>query len=266
MCPERVAWLAKYLYSIQISIDGYSEETNSLIRGKGNFQKSLEAVDMFIKCGVKTSIAVTPSYETLKCHVNEYVNFAHNLAMKYKGYPFQIKFADGLIDGRSIKPSERYNHNYYTFYKEIQEKLYGADFDAMSFAHSFKSEIIIDNCMFGLFSIASNGNVYFCARIGQLMPVANIRSTPFHEIYIKSKSAAEATVVSKLEPCKECELRYICGGGCRIDEFPELVCRTSFENIDYSKVPPRHCNQEIKEMFYDLMVRSNKYLFKPMDT
>lgn len=266
MTPERVVSLSKYLYSIQISIDGYSEETNSLIRGKGSFQKSLEAVDSFVRHGVKTSIAVTPAYKTLKNHVNEYVDFARNLLAKYKGYPFQIKFSDGLIDGRNIKPSERYNHDYYTFYKKIQEDLYGPDFDAISFAHSFKNGIIIDNCMFGLFSIASNGNVYFCARIEKLMPVANVRSTSFHEIYIKSKAAQEATAVCKLEPCKSCELRFICGGGCRIDEFPELVYRTSFEYINYSKVPPRHCNQKIKNMFYDLMIRSNKFLYKPIYT
>lgn len=263
--PERVERLSKFLYSIQVSIDGFSEETNSLIRGKGNFQKSLMTVDMFIRHGVKTSIAVTPPFEILKNHVKEYVEFARNLKAKYKGLPFQIKFADGLIDGRNIMPSESFNHVYYTLFKKIQEELYGSNFDAMSFANSFKNGNIIDNCMFGLFSIASNGDVYFCARIGNLMPVANIRSSSFHDILIKSQEAARATVVTNLEPCKNCELRFICGGGCRIDVFPQLVNRSSFDNIDYSEVPPRLCNHKIKSMLYDLMIRSNKYLYQPIN-
>lgn len=52
---------SKYIDSIQISVDGFSEETNSAIRGRGNFEKSLHAIDQFVLHGVNTSVAVTPS-------------------------------------------------------------------------------------------------------------------------------------------------------------------------------------------------------------
>ena len=80
-------------------------------------------------------------------------------------------------------------------------------------------------------------------------------------IYEKSKIAEEATLITNLKPCKDCELRFICGGGCRIEEFPELVKRTSFDGLDIDRISSRHCSQNLKSKFYDLMIRSNNYFY-----
>jgi sulfatase maturation enzyme AslB (radical SAM superfamily) len=68
-----------------------------------------------------------------------------------------------------------------------------------------------------------------------------------------------------LSPCKDCELRYICGGGCRIDEFPDLVNRDSFENIDFDKISQRECDSKVKDKFYDMLIRSNKYFYTAIE-
>lgn len=63
MNDKRIKSLACYLSSVQISIDGYSEESNAIIRGAGHFEKSLKAVDRLLDYGIETSIAVTPSLD-----------------------------------------------------------------------------------------------------------------------------------------------------------------------------------------------------------
>lgn len=264
MTPERISRLAKYIYSAQISIDGYSEESNSLIRGKGSFNKSLLSVDSCVKNGIRTSIAITPSEYLLANHIDDYVEFATKLSIHYKGKPFRIKFAEGLMKGRKISPSVKDNKTYYTLMKELQTKFYGPNYEVMTFVHSLYNDSIIDNCMFGMFAIASNGDVFYCARISDLIPTTNVRDMPFQKIIERASQAEKASFIKNLKPCKDCELRFICGGGCRIEQFPKLVKRSSFENIDSNAIPPRSCDRKIKEKFYSLMIHSNKYFYKPL--
>ena len=259
-----IADIAQYLNSVQISIDGYSEESNATIRGDGHFQKSLDAVDALVSYGIETSIAITPSWDLLKSNMADYVNFAKELIVKYEGKPFEIKFAEGLSAGRTIKPSKELNKNYADIIKQIQEEVYGELFDLTTFVERMSTNTILDNCMFGAFSVSSTGDVYLCPEISSLMPIANIRTDSFKDICDKADVAEKATCISMLSPCNACELMYICGGGCRIKEFPNLVKRSLFSDLNYEEVSHRVCSPSIKERFYKMMIESNEYLYTPI--
>lgn len=262
--PSRIASLADKIDSIQISIDGFSEETNSQVRGNGHFKKALTTIDYLVDAGINTSIAITPPYEVLKDHVEEYISFALALKDKYADKSILIKFSEGLLPGRDVCLSNSINEEYYRLMQRINHRLHGDNYEIISFVRAFKNNALMDNCMFGIFAVASNGDVFFCARISDLKPVANIRNTSFYEIYQESLEAEKATRIDKLKPCSDCELRYLCGGGCRIDDFPQLVNRTSFRDVDYSQIPARKCNEQIKAKFYDLMIKSNQYFYSPL--
>ena len=264
MTSERIANIAKYLNSVQISIDGFSEESNATIRGVGHFQKALNAVERFVSYGIETSVAITPPWELLKSSKGEYVKFAKELIVKYEGKPFEVKFAEGLSTGRTIQPSEELNKDYANLIKSIQKDVYGELFELSVFVEKMSTNTIFDNCMFGVFSISSTGDVYLCPEIGSLMPIANIRTNSFKEICDKADIAEKATCISMLSPCNKCELMYICGGGCRIKEFPKLVKRTSFSNLNYAGISSRVCYPAIKERFYKMMIESNEYLYSPI--
>ncbi len=262
---ERVEQIADYISSVQISIDGYSEETDKQIRGAEHFSKALNAVDYLINHGIETSIAITASLESLRENPDGYVRFAKELMTKYEGKPFEVKFAEGLSAGRNIKPTDKSNEEYSGIISSIQKKIHGEQYELIAFVDTMSRDVILNNCMFGVFSISSTGDVYFCPDLGNLLPVANIRTTSFANILEKSQKAENATDIQKLRPCNNCELKYICGGGCRTKEFPELVRRISFENINYNEIPPRNCTNSIKERFYKLMVESNEYFFTSPD-
>ena len=73
-----------------------------------------------------------------------------------------------------------------------------------------------------------------------------------------SDLAKQISDVNNLVPCKDCELKYICGGDCRVIYFKDLV-DCDVEKL--TKSPTRKCNKEMKEQFYDLMIRTNHKLF-----
>lgn len=265
MTRDRIRKIGAFINSVQISIDGFSEDTNSTVRGKGQFNKALEAVDALLENGIETSIAMTPPHEILKDSVEHYVTFAKSLVEKYKGKPFMLKFSEDLIPGREINPSKSEKTEYISLIEDIQKRVYGDNYDVYQFIKAFGQNNIMDNCMFGVFAVASDGNVYFCARTGNLQPIANVRRDSMKKICELSSCAEKATLISNLRPCKYCELKFICGGGCRIDEFPNLIDRTSFDGIDYNLIPERKCSDAVKNRFYSLMVRSNKFLYKELE-
>lgn len=259
--PERVALLSKYISSVQISIDGYSETSNAIIRGRGNFDKAIATVDSFISNGVYTSVAITPTLECLKSHVENYISFAQILSEKYYDKPFELRFSEELLNGRCISDAEKINDEYGRIMTNIQKSLYGSEFMVMEFVKKLRDNPIITNCSFGNLTVNASGDVFLCPRISDLMPIGNIRKNSFKDIISKAEVAEQATSINNLEPCKDCDLRYICGGGCRIKEFPGLTSRETFSGVNPCDFPRQTCNNMKKSIFYDLMIRSNEYFY-----
>lgn len=257
---EKIRLIAPHINSAQISIDGFSEESDSCIRGKGHFDKAIAAVEEFLNNGVETSIAVTPMLELLRKNETKYADFASSLMERFSGKPFRVKFAEELSSGRMIRPTKEENEEYSKIVRSIQKKVYDVEYPLIEFVETMSNDVVLDNCMFGELAVASNGDVFLCPELGQLAPIANIRKTPFDAIYRKAKLVQEATSVYNLSPCNGCELRYICGGGCRIKEFPGIK-KTSFSSGQDIYVAPRECNSTIKSHFYDMMIESNEYLY-----
>lgn len=84
---ELISKIAPLVSNVQISIDGYSEEENAMIRGKGNFCKALDTCDKFVKCCKSVQVAITPLYtEKIEEKSAEYATFGRMLWKKYKDF------------------------------------------------------------------------------------------------------------------------------------------------------------------------------------
>lgn len=114
------------LSRVQISIDGYSEETNSKVRGKGNFSKALQTVEFFLKYHVYTEISVTPYLDkNLEVDYPKYVEFAKNLYQKYGDINFLVKFTFDILEGRNIVVTNEQKKKYQAIVTEIYDGIYG---------------------------------------------------------------------------------------------------------------------------------------------
>lgn len=67
--------------------------------------------------------------------------------------------------------------------------------------------------------------------------------------------------VENLTPCKDCELRYFCGGDCRIKYFDAFKEMDDLRNLPDPADLRRDCPQSVKEHFYRLMLDTNERLF-----
>jgi radical SAM protein with 4Fe4S-binding SPASM domain len=256
---DMIRIIAPTLYRIQVSIDGYDESENKKIRGAGAFEKALSTVDRFVKANIRTDVAITPVFsDDLHNHIDDYLTFALSLEEKYKNGRFKIQFNGEIMDGREIKLTQKQRDYYADFVHKLLSKKYGKDATDSAFISTMLTDTIKDNCNYGNLTIAANGDVYMCAFIPTLKPVGNIRKDSFESLMTLSKAAKAASVVDRLTPCSTCELKYICGGDCRIHHFPDI----QDNHIGIKVQCARECTPKVKEMFYDLMLRTNEALFK----
>ncbi|MDM8242812.1 radical SAM protein [Phocaeicola barnesiae] len=265
LSSERISAISKYISSVQISIDGFSEKSNSLVRGKGNFAKALAAVDTFISNGVYTSIAITPSLDSLRKYMDKYIEFALVLTQKYENNAFELRFSEELLNGRSISNAENINSEYKELMSKVQKELYGSDYKLWEFVKTLTDNPKITNCSFGNICVNSIGDVFLCPRISDLKSIGNIRTKEFKDINHEADIAESLTSIINLIPCSTCDLRYICGGGCRIEEYPGLTYRETFVGLNPNEYPRQECNNNQKKIFYDLMIESNEYFYSDLN-
>ena len=252
--------VAEKISVVQISIDGFSEEENAKVRGKHNFEKALRAVDMFAKARVKTIIAMTAYYSPdLECNAQLYVDFANSIKSQYKDYNVNVVIATGLLPGRYGNLTEKESNDYFRIMNEVNSRYACCNnFEDQGFISRHRSRFILNNCSYGFLSIASNGDVFMCPIVSALKPVANIRTDSLERIMEISNYAHSLSNTDNLHPCNVCELKYICGGDCRIRHFNSL--RQS-HILNATRPVSRQCNQSVKDKFYDLMIRTNTQIF-----
>ena len=244
---------------IQISVDGYSEETNALVRGRGNFEKALWAVDKFARSGIFTEVAITPLYrETLESEIAQYADFGKMLMKKYEKYHFDVKFTGEILDGRNKKLLKNQKLEYLKFAEKVFIGCYG-DISSVPFIKAHRNKELSENCNYGNLSVSATGEVYLCAALPNLNSVGNIRNSPFSRFVQLRKIAFEKSNVNNLIPCRECALKYICGGECRVMHFKEFM-ESEVESI--TSYPVRECDDKTKSKYLDLMLRTNKSLYQ----
>lgn len=257
---ELIDTITDYVSLVQISIDGYSEEENAKIRGPHNFNKALLTVDKFAKKNVRTRVAITAYYTPdLHSKTQLYSDFASKLKDKYKDYDVEVVIATGLLPGRYGNLNDKESEDYFRIMSEVNSRYMCCDnFENHGFIARHKSGYILNNCSYGFLSIAANGDVFMCPVVTVMKPVANVRTHSLKEIIEISNHAHNLSFTNNLQPCNNCELKYICGGDCRIRYFEEL----KFPNIiDIKGNVSRTCDNKTKNKFYDLMLRTNEDIF-----
>ena len=110
----------EYIDEVQISIDGYDQQSYRAVRGTDSFDVTLDAVERLLNAGIRVTIAITPLMDTLIGNESKYILFANKLIEKYKDKEFFVKFNTELLDGRTIKPTDEENIQYKKSIKDIK--------------------------------------------------------------------------------------------------------------------------------------------------
>lgn len=250
--------LAPFIDEIQFSLDGVDEETNSVVRGSGHFEKVVDTIVKFANAGVKTSVATTFTYDNLNENTQtRYKNLVDLIKEKTSGKDVFFKLSKKLLPGRDVHFTAEENEKYSAIIKDI-EKHVDENADYENFLAGHTANLVAINCGLGGISVSSDGNVYFCNRINEMESFGNVTEKPMSFFMEKGKEIHLATSVENVIPCKDCELRYICDGGCRIDDF-DFAGKIQSSALPYHQIS---CNDEKKNKLKKRMIDSFNYFYK----
>lgn len=228
--PESIASVAPYIAEVQVSLDGPSEEINAKTRGVGSYQKAINTAKGFAAAGARTSIAMTPTLETLHLFEEEFQSFFEEHIV---GTGINIRISHKLLSGRDVNALTGENkESYEATARRLANIIYPSS-QQRTFSLGHQPNQVHLNCGFGGASISSNGDVFPCNRTGDVCSVGNVRVNKLGELIPLLKKAEFATNVDSITPCKWCDLRYICGGGCRIDDY--YIRGSDGEKLPFSK-------------------------------
>lgn len=213
---ELINQLSALIAEVQISIDGVDDASNAKVRTAGVFDKLIDHVIRFSKNGVRVSVATTFTDDNIDS-ADRYVELVNRINEATDKQVF-FKLTKKLLPGRKTNHTAEKNKIYEDRIRKIEDLIdTNAKYEAFMDGHT--PNLVAINCGFGGLSIAADGNVYYCNRVLEIPPQGNVQEHPLAYFLKKGEEAHLATGVDYSVPCKGCALRYICGGGCRIDEF-----------------------------------------------
>jgi len=210
---------------IQISLDGITEETHALTRGKGHFPKAMAAIRSIIDQGLPFKLAPTLH----NANMQDLAEIA-DLAVSHGGWisPNQLKeFPHPGLNYTNVAMS---NERLLQALRSVNEYLiakYGmAKFVELS--HQYAKDdpevcsVTAPNSRFicgmahSLMDIDWNGDVYPChLNKGPELLIGNIFQEDFPAIFRRVEEKGLRVKSNEIEKCSGCKFVSNCAGGCR---------------------------------------------------
>ena len=214
---EQITRLSPAISEIQISIDGFDENSNAKIRGAGHFDRVVRNVILMANSGIRTSVATTLTFQNLQDDTPErYAQMVRYIKSQCQ-HPVFFKLSKKILLGRNTHYTDAENREFYNRIIDIENQV-DPNAKYVNFMEGHTPNQADRNCGFGGISIGADGEVYYCNRISEVESYGNILGRPVKPFMAKGHQLHLQTSVDCLHPCNKCHLRYICFGGCRIDE------------------------------------------------
>jgi radical SAM protein with 4Fe4S-binding SPASM domain len=182
-----------------VSVDGHTRELNDTIRGSGAFEKTIQGIHYLRERGIRVNVVSVIS-RTNYPHLKEIREFIS-----------QIGDSSGLIP---VSPFGRADSEILLSPEEVFNVM-RANLPPGKIETSIPPR---DRCNVGQsVYIKANGDVFPC--VNMQIPefkIGNIRETSLWEMYTSDlvRSLLKLTV-KDIEQCRDCDIRYYCGGACR---------------------------------------------------
>lgn len=224
---EQIKQLKKYVDALAVSIDGYSTENSQFLRDAGSFQKAVEFVRRVKELGLPVSILPTLHKKNIKA-IGEYMKLSRELQVPIS---FSLLTCSGEL--KDFIPTDQ-DLSFLAEYLCEYMKNGVVPLQDYSELEARKS------CGAGssIISVTSEGDIYPCHMMHDTNTVmGNILERPLEEILYNAKPLPN---VEDIEKCQNCEMKYLCGGGCKARallingswEKPDPYCSL---NMDFYK-------------------------------
>ena len=178
---------------VQVSLDGATEETHDLVRGKGNFKKAIEGIKNIVSVGLLGEIMFTLHKQNAK-EVPAIIDLAASLGAKRIGIERLVPIGRGSkeLPDSVLTPEEL--HNVYAFVgrrkSELKDKIIIATnrpLWCLVGQELEKTDDFVGSCAAGLstMTVLPNGDVMPCRRMN--LVIGNLKEKSLFDIWYSTE-------------------------------------------------------------------------------
>lgn len=235
---NNIGVIAETCDSVQLSMEGISKDSFELIRGLDSYEQFRRSILLLIKYNVRLVLAITLLPNTVEDIQRNLVPFIKSL--DYKNIEIrlnhEVEMSGNAINNYSnLKHKENIEDIMLNLVKSLTD--IGINYESKS-----ERNIKFTNCGIGASIVfEANGKVYPCSKYSNFYRelTDNIIDTIEYFDSLNNKTSCVHMLC-----CHDCELKYICAGGCKIDNYKK--------NSDLL-IP--NCNQVFKYNQYKRLVK-----------
>lgn len=205
--PERLAAIAPYVGRVSVSFDGPNAEAAPVIRREPLFERLVAAVEMIREAGIQPHIIPTAHGGNIDV-LGEYVALADSLGATMN---FSLLSAPAESDElAAVIPDDA------ALERLAQATLALSRNGVPVLADTPVSTNLSTTCGCGagcaMVSVSADGEVFPCH---MMHDAAFSLGSLLEDLSCLSARHAPAPRVDELAACGDCDIRYLCGGGCR---------------------------------------------------
>jgi len=208
--------VASFVDRISVSFDGYSEGSISHIRGEQRFEKLTETINMIKEAGIHAHLLPTIHAKNYM-DIQEYCKLASELDVTLSFSLFSAPPGEEAV--RSLIPTEKE-------LERIAEQIIRIDSNQNSAFQDIpvNKNLAVRTCCGaarGEISVAYDGSVYPCHMLhDNQFFMGSLFDDGFQDVLSGSVRKEFITLnAASFKGCTDCEVRFLCGGGCRARSF-----------------------------------------------
>lgn len=203
---------------IQISLDGPTARSNDAIRGSGTFSRVLSNIELLrdYRGQVTVSMCVLDGQvDAYEKHFTEFYQHLMRIIPKVK-----IGLATDLLEGRKYRKLDytQARANLTRIRTLFRDAVQHLDLDGDE-EKSFERNSRVISCGYGgTLTIRADGMAFPCGIVNHTeCAIGNVKVEQIEVLIQRCEDTLRQYQVSELEECNSCDLRYACGGTCRIE-------------------------------------------------
>jgi radical SAM protein with 4Fe4S-binding SPASM domain len=206
---ERAAFIARHFEDVTISLDGPTESIHAATRGAGNFKGVIRGIGRLVDAGASVRVKVTVAQSNLG-HCHEISDVLP------PGVPVQFVPLMPMGRGQQVPATDYIDDEAFTGLNRGLARVTEG-----RLASQYVPGQRTRRCHAGAYniSIADTGDVYPCHLFHQeAFRLGNIFQESFDEIFDGARNreyVASMDVEANNSICAACEVRFLCGGGCK---------------------------------------------------
>lgn len=223
--------LLSYVESIQISLEGISEFSHDFIRGEGVYRKVLHTIKDIPRDKLNIALLIMKhNFKEIESGLKDFIN---NYDIDINNLRINAEIE------RKGRATSLDNETHQFLYKNANEI-----FKFISSTLNLKPRLLLRNmrnCGIGIsIGIDSDGKIYPCDNFYK--SVSDVFSKNLKEELQKAREINIKTEICNIPFCKDCDIRYICLGGCKINNilstgsYTKPICTESDKRIKYLRM------------------------------